>query len=129
MPGSCSVLAAPALASGTEQRLLGVVIRLDGQIILAMVKDKVLDDEYDIEHDADVRKAQFQWISGNAAPVALKTGINDELDQRQYAPRDVKQDLLDTPAYGGFAVEIDNHLGNVLEKCTDELHIAHGVKL
>jgi len=89
----------------------------------------VLDDENDVKCDADVGKTQLQRVAGDAAPVTLETGVDNQLKQGQHSASDVEQDLRDAPAHGRLAVEVHDHLGDIFDKGADELHIAQSIQL
>lgn len=58
--------------------------------LLISVQDEVLNDENDVEDDADIGKTQFQRVASNAAPVTLKASIDDQLKQGQHPSSDVE---------------------------------------
>lgn len=89
----------------------------------------MLGDEDQIKGNTDICQTQFEGISGNAAPVPLETGVNDQLHDGQDAPGEVKQDLHDTPSLGRFALVVEEDLWDVLDERGDELDIAQRVKL
>lgn len=60
----------------------------------------MLGDEDEIKGDRNVGKSKFQGIAGDATPIPLEAGIDDELQQREDATDDVKEDLGDAPPLG-----------------------------
>jgi len=88
-----------------------------------------LGDEDHIESHADIREPQFERIARNAAPIATKTRVQDELCNGEQTPCEIEQNLPDAPTFGGLALVVEKSLRDVLDECDDEFNIPQSVQL
>ena len=63
------------------------------------VQDIVLDHEDRIEEDGNVAEQQLDRVTGDTAPVTLKTGVEYQLNHRKNSASQIQQNGPNIPAY------------------------------
>lgn len=88
----------------------------------------MLSDKEQIKCDRNHTESKFQRIAGNTAEVVLQACIDDQLDHAEDTSQDVEQNLIDGPAVGGLALEVDKSLRDIFDECHSELDVAETVE-
>ena len=91
------------------------------------VENIVLGDENQVEENRNVGQSQFQRVARDAAPVALKAGVDDQLKEREDTAGYIEKNLIYAPAGRRLALEVDPYLWNIFDKGRDQLDITDGI--
>jgi len=89
----------------------------------------MLQDEDDIEKQADVAQPELRRVASNSRPVTLKARVNQQLTHRQDAASKVEQYLTYRPALGAFALVIEPSLRHVFTECHGKLDVTEDIDL
>lgn len=95
----------------------------------ATVQNVMLCYEYNIKEEADVAQTELCGISSDPRPVSLKTCVYQKLCHRQDTTSEIEEYLPDRPSLSAFALVIEVGLGNIFQKCCDELDVSEDVDL
>lgn len=60
----------------------------------------MLNDKYKVEEDGDVTEQQLRGVSRDATPVALQTGVEDQLEQGQNTSDEIQENGPNVPSHG-----------------------------
>lgn len=93
------------------------------------VEKEMLRHEDEIEKDTHVSQSELDWISDHAAPVWLKAGVNEELEDGQYPTGEIQEDLSNAPSDRRLALVIHPDLWHVLDDRDNEFDVPESVDL
>jgi len=85
------------------------------------VQDVVLDNKDDVEAYADQAETELGEVTNSAGPIAGQRGVEEKLNDREDAARQVEYDVLYRPAKRRLAAEVEQHLRKVLDESDDQL--------
>jgi len=89
----------------------------------------MLDDENDIEQQADIRQSELDRVADQSRPIRLQRAVDHQLQQAQNPARGVQENLVDRPAGGRLSPEIRRDLRDVFAEREDQLDVSQGVNL
>lgn len=85
--------------------------------------------EDQIEDNRDIGQDKFGRVAGNPTPVFVEAGIDEQLEEGEYAADKVEEDHFDFPVFGGFAFEVEPGLGDVFDNSEEDFYVGDEVYL